>query len=96
MLSVAVFVPLVVPVLMSRLVGFKEHVIWAVAELGEHVRFTVPVKPFSAVIVIVDVPVPPAAATVEFAPLIEKSVEGVTPIHAVIRLATFNEPSPVV
>lgn len=89
-------VPLVVPVLMSRLVGFNEHVICAEAELGEQVRFTVPLKPFNAVTVIVEVPVPPGAVTVELAPLMEKSADGATPIHAEIRLATFSEPSPVV
>jgi len=96
MLRVAAFVPFVVPVLMSRLVGFNEHVIWAEAELGEQVRFTVPVKPLRAVTVIVEVPVPPGAETVEFDPLMEKSADGATPTHAEIRLATFSEPRPVV
>ena len=95
MLRVAVFVPLVVPALISRLVGFNEQVICAEVEVGEQVRFTVPVKPFKAVTVRVEVPVPPGAETVELTPLTEKSGEGVTPSHAEIRLATFSEPRPV-
>lgn len=97
MLRVAVFVPLVVPVLMSRVAGCSEQVICAEAELGEHVRFTVPVKPFKAVTVIVEVPVPPAEV-VDIRPPTAKSGDEVVAaeIHAVIRLATFSEPRPVV
>ena len=95
MLRVAVFVPFVVPVLMSRLVGLNEQVICAEAELGEQVKSTMPVKPFIAVTVIFDVLVPPAE-TLEVNPSTEKSAEGVAASHAEIRLATFNEPRPVV
>lgn len=59
------------------------------------VKATVPVKPFIAVTVSVEVPGVPGV-TEDVVPPIAKSAEGIAAIHAVMRLATFNEPNPVV
>ena len=95
MLKADVLVLLLVPVLISRLVGLSEHEMCAVVELGEHVKATVPVKPFIAVTVMVELPEAPGAVTVEVSPVTAKSAEGAAASHAVIRLATSREPKPV-
>jgi hypothetical protein len=95
MLKADVLVLLVVPVLISRLVGFNEQEICTDAELGKQVRFTVPVNPFSAVTVMVELPDPPCTAVVVRPPR-SKSAVGVVASHAVIKFATLRDPRPVV
>ncbi len=89
--TVAVLVELV----RSTLGALREQLMRVVATLGAHDRFTVPVKPFSALTVMVDVPCWPGADTELTRPAIEKSALGVAASQAVIRLLTLSEPKPV-
>jgi len=77
------------------LAGFSEQEILTAAELALQVKFTVPVKPLIAVTVMFDVPAWPGAGAEATNPSSEKSPAGVTPVHAVMSLATSRDPSPV-
>ena len=90
-----VTVPVFVELVRSTLGTLREQLMRVVVTLGAHDRFTVPVKPFHAVTVIVDVPCWPGADTVLTRASIEKSALGVAASQAVIRLLTLSEPRPV-
>src|SRR5438874_5375171 len=72
------------------LAGVKEQVILAVAAL-EQLRLMVPTKPLISVTVTVEVPACPAAPDVT-SPSREKSVTGVSALHAEMRFATSSDP----